>query len=121
MNDPQNLISWLKYLDVEFLDHKLCIELSKLDINNPDDQKVIIRTAIQPEYEALNETSKKAMELILVESEDQSEIDVIKVFERVGMPFQNELVDCKAFLRRIRVILFSTTCNHELTYDDDDF
>lgn len=106
MKNPQKLIAWLQYLDVEYVNDDLSEQLSKLNINDPTDQEAIIKMAILPEFITLNETSKKSMRLVLQEIDDYPESVASKVVERVGMPFTESLVDYRAFFDRIRVCLF---------------
>lgn len=106
MSNPQKIISWLKYLDVEYLDDSHCEALSSLDINKPSDQTEIIRLAMQDEVAGLNEISRASMRKILDEVEEYPESEVRLVIERVGMPFQDSLQDYKAFFRRVHDYFF---------------
>jgi hypothetical protein len=101
--NPQHLISWMKYLDIEYLDDELSEQLSPFDVNDPSDQDRIIELAIEPEFAALNDTSKKSLMQILYEVNDYPEADVRKLLARVGMPFREQLVDYKAFFDRVRL------------------
>ena len=106
MSNPQKIISWLKYLDIEYLDDASCEALSSLDINNSSDQLEVIRVAMQNEIAGLNEVSRASMKKILDEVESYPESEVKLVIERVGMPFQEPLQDYKAFFRQVRDYFF---------------
>lgn len=101
MNHSQDIISWLKYLDIEYLDDASCDALAALDINDPSDQMEIIRLAIESEFANLNDISKASMRRILDEVEGHPEHEVRLIVERVGMPFKEPLQNYKAFFRRI--------------------
>ena len=81
MSNPQKIISWLKYLDIEYLDDACCEALSSLDINSPSDQMEIIRLAMQSEIAELNEISRASMEKVLDEVENYPESEV-RLFTR---------------------------------------
>jgi hypothetical protein len=101
--NSQHLISWLKYLDIEYLSDELSWDLALLDVNSPSDQERIIALAIVPEYTALNEISKKSMMKILDEVASYPEADVKGLLARVGMPFRDELLDYRAFFEKVRI------------------
>ncbi len=102
MINSYNLISWLKYLDVNYLDDDICETLSRFNINNPLDQDEIIKLAILPEFFLLNEISKKELKQTLVELESYSDEELLKITTLVGMPFNEELADYKAFFRKVQ-------------------
>lgn len=102
MNDSEKLISWLKYLDIEYLDTASCEELSVLNINDPADQVKIINIAIRDEFNSLNNISQLSMMRILDEVNDYPESATREVMSRVGMPFNETLIDYKSFFEMIR-------------------
>lgn len=107
MNDAEKLVSWLKYLDVEYLDDALCEALAKLNINEKSDQEKIIDLAMRDEVNSLNETSRLSMMTILGEVSGYPDSAVRAVIERVGMPFEEPLLDYMAFFEVVKDQLFS--------------
>jgi hypothetical protein len=106
--DPEDIITLLMYLDIEYLDDASCDALSSLDINNPSDQMEIIRLAMHDEIMRLNEISRVSMKKILDEMESYPEAEVRRmIIERVGMPFQEPLQDYKAFFKRVYDYFFA--------------
>ena len=102
----EDLVSWLKYLDIEYLDDEISRELSKLDINDHGDQRRVIEKAIAPEFSRLNEISKESLKRILAAGTALTNSDTDSIFSRVGMPFPDELVDRQGFLREVWHTLF---------------
>lgn len=107
MSNSEKLISWLKYLDVEYLDDATCEALAKLNINNPNDVAEIVSLAMKNEVVNLNEISRKSMKNILDEVGSYPENSVRHLIERIGMPFDEPLINYKVFFSRVRELLFS--------------
>jgi len=104
--DTQKLISWLKHLDIEYLDDSAAVELSKFDINDPRQQREVIGLAIVPEFEALNEKSRDSLKNILSDCKKCTDAELESVFSRVGMPFNEQLIGRQLFLCAIWDVLF---------------
>ena len=100
-HEHEALISWLKYFDIEYLDDDLCAVLSQFDINNPTHQIEVIRIALAPKFQALNEISKASMRCILKSALTAEEDELGPVFCRIAMPFARELENRKDFLLQI--------------------
>lgn len=107
MNNSEKMISWLKYLDVEYLDDSTCEALAKLNINDVTDHDEIINLAMHDEVGSLNEISRMSMMRILDEISTYPESAVRKLIARIGMPFDEPLLDYEAFFSRVRQQLFS--------------
>ena len=107
MSNPNELISWLKYLDIEYLDDASCKALSSLDINNPSDQPEIIRIAMKNEIMELNEISLSSMKKILYELENFSDLDIESVMENVEMPFHCHLHNYRGFFKQVKEYFFN--------------
>ena len=101
----EDLISWLKYFDIEYLDDELGAELAELDINDSGDLLRAIRIAIEPEFRSLNEVSRKSMRAVLNRALAASEEELEYVFSRVGMPFKKEVQSRGKLLQSISQVL----------------
>jgi hypothetical protein len=101
------LVSWLKFLDVEYLDDATCEALANLNINEIADQVKIIDLAMRDEFNSLNETSRVSMIAILDEVSKYPDSAVRAVIERVGMPFNEPLLDYRTFFEVVKEQLFS--------------
>jgi hypothetical protein len=106
MTNAQRIVSWLKYLDVEYIEEDLCKALAELDINNPADHEQIIHLAMDEEVNQLNEISRESMKKILGEVDGYPEIEVRQVIERVGMPFHEPLIEYRKFFRSVNEHFF---------------
>lgn len=104
--DTQRLVSWLKYLDIEYLDDAVVVELSKFDINDPQQRREMIGIAIVPEFATLNEKSKESLKEILAECKNCTDVELEGVFARVGMPFKQPLIERQLFLVAVWDVLF---------------
>lgn len=91
--------------DIEYIDDEACESLAIFDINDPVDQEKIIELAIIPEFNSWNEISKNSLKQVLMEVDEYQEAEVVKLIQRIGTPFSQELVDYKAFFGRIRMHL----------------
>lgn len=100
-NQLEGLVSWLKLLDVEYLDDQLIEELSLLNINTPADRKKVIELAVLPEFNACNQTSQASMLHILKLALEAHQSEIEPFFERVGMPFSEPLVSGYDLLKEI--------------------
>jgi hypothetical protein len=99
------LISILKYIDIDYMSEEECNSIYFLDVNNTEQQKQIIRTIIVPGFKELNNTSQERLkEVLKLCLQDMESVNVI--FERVSMPFENDIEDKKAFLENIYEELF---------------
>ncbi len=100
----EGLISWLKYLDIEYLSYEEAIQLSVLDINNPEQMQETFRLAVLPEFNALNPVSKISMRSVLKEALSATEEELQPVFDRVGMPFPQPVASKQAFLKALQSV-----------------
>ena len=107
LNNPEKIISWLKYLDNEYLDDSKCVSLSELNINDAADHDRIIDIAMREEVCSLNAISRSSMLSALDEISNYPEDAVRKIIKRTGMPFNQELLDYVTFFRRVRNRLFT--------------
>ncbi|UTY57191.1 hypothetical protein [Massilia sp. erpn] len=76
MSNAQLIISWLKYIDENFLSEERYQVLSSLDINDPVEQEQIILITMQEEIRGLNKISRISMLRILDEVQDYQEAEV---------------------------------------------
>ena len=97
----EGLVSWLKFFDIDYLDNSVCNRLSELDINSPAECAEAIQLAVSPEFESLNEISRASMLQVLNGALTASDKELTPLFERVSMPFQNEILDRRQFLHSI--------------------
>lgn len=104
--DTEKLVSWLKHLDIEYLDDATAAELSRFDINDPQQQREVIAIAIAPEFAALNEKSKESLKNILMECKECTDAELGRVFSKIGMPFNEPIVERQLFLRTVWDVLF---------------
>ena len=94
----EDLISWLKYFDIEYLNDAECDRLSVLDINDKAQMREALALAVMPEFEALNPTSKKSMLAVLENALSANEQELQPVFDRVAMPFPYVIASKHEFL-----------------------
>lgn len=94
------IISILKFLDVDLMDDEKYLEVCDLDINNSDEQDLIIDKIFIPEFYNMNSKDKEyivnAFNFLLVNNHDCS-----SVFERISSPFDLSNIDQQEFLRKI--------------------
>lgn len=102
----QELVSWLKFLDVEYLDECTAVELAKYDINEKQQQLEVFEIAIKPEFDALNKISQEALKVILFDGIKLSNAELEAVFSRIAMPFSSPVTDQRAFLCLVRDYIF---------------
>ena len=100
-HEHEALISWLKYFDIEYLDDDLCAVLSQFDINNSTQQIEVIRIALVPEFQALNDITKASMRCILKSALSAKEEELGPIFFRIAMPFAREVENRNGFLSQI--------------------
>lgn len=97
----EDLVSWLKFFDIEYLDDGLCNQLSELDVNSIVERAEAIRLAVSPEFFALNEVSKTSMLRVLNSALAASDEELAQLFERISMPFQSEVTDRRQLLQSL--------------------
>ncbi|MET1081252.1 MAG: hypothetical protein ABWY06_24870 [Pseudomonas sp.] len=105
--NPEKLIAWLKYLDVEYLDDSVTDVLVNLKINDVADQEEIINLAMKEEVNSLGEDYRLSLLRILDEVTSYPENEAREIIGRIGMPFDEPLLDYKAFFSRVRKQLFA--------------
>lgn len=106
MKNCEVLMSWLKYLDVEYIDDTKWESLTKLDINDPKHWRRIIDLAMREDVANLNAISNQSMKAVLDDLEDFPEREVKKLMDRICMPFEAPMRDHIAFFRIVRQELF---------------
>ncbi|MYM27436.1 hypothetical protein GTP58_03780 [Duganella sp. CY15W] len=108
MKNCVQFMSWLKYLDVEYIDGTKWESLTKLDINDPKHWSQIIDLAMREDVASLNAISKQAMKAVLDDLEDFSEREVKDLMDRICMPFETPMHDYAAFFRIVRQEFFGS-------------
>lgn len=101
----EDLISWLKYLDVEYLSGSEADLLSVFNINDQEQRRQVFMLAVLPEFDALNDVSKKSMLAILENALKASEQELQDIFNRVSMPFTDEVLSRKLFLQSLNEVI----------------
>lgn len=99
--NPDNIISLIKFLDENFLDDNQYEETRMLNINDPEDQRVIIRKIIVPGFLSMNKITQDHLksvvsEFLYVDKEYQS------IFDSISTPFDFSEVNFKDFVKIIR-------------------
>lgn len=97
----EGIISWLKFFDFEYIEESLFNELSALNVSKQEELEKAIYLAVVPEYQALNEISKKSMLRILDLALVASEPELKPYFQRISMPFTPPLPSEQVFVKAI--------------------
>jgi hypothetical protein len=106
MKDFEKFMSWLKYLDLEYLDETTFNRLSEFDINDPNDWHNIVELAMREDATSFNPVSRVSMIALLDKLPSYPEREVRGLLERVTMPFDAPLQDYCAFFQYVRQELF---------------
>lgn len=101
----EELISWLKYLDIEYLSGSEADRLSVFDINDQKQRREVFLQAVLPEFNAMNAVSKKSMLVVLENALNASEQELQGIFSRVSMPFATEVFSRKLFLQTLKEVV----------------
>lgn len=96
-----DLFSVLKFLSVNFISGEMSNELSRYDINKLEDQDLIIKNFVLPQYCLYRKQDRDSFIRLLRASENFPEKEVREILDEVGMPFDEELHDYKSFFERI--------------------
>ncbi|UUZ47699.1 hypothetical protein LP420_31800 [Massilia sp. B-10] len=99
-------MSWLKYLDIEYLDEITFNKLSDFDINDPSDWSNIVEVAMRDEAINFNPVSRVSMIAVLDDLAGYPKSEVRRLLERVTMPFDAPLRDYISFFQYVRRELF---------------
>lgn len=99
-------MSWLKYLDIEYLDDTTLNRLSEFDINDPKDWSSIVELAMREDATSFNSVSRVSMTAVLDSLACYPEREVRRLLERVTMPFDAPLRDYLPFFQYVRQELF---------------
>lgn len=100
-SELEGIISWLKFFDFEYIDESLFHKLSALNASKPEELEEAIFLAVLPEYQALNEISKKSMLRILDLALAASQPELEPYFQRICMPFSPPLPPEYVFVKAI--------------------
>lgn len=106
MKESEKFMSWLKYLDIEYLDDATFDRLSEFDINNPGDWGNIVELAMREDATSFNSVSRVSMIAVLDNLAGYPEREVRMLLERVTMPFDAPLQDYLPFFQYVRQELF---------------
>ena len=106
MKNSEKLMSWLKYLDIEYLDEITFNRLGDFDINDANDWSNIVELAMRDEAISLNPISRVQAIAVLDDLAGYPECEVRKLLERVTMPFDAPLRDYISFFQYVRRALF---------------
>ncbi|MCS0630320.1 hypothetical protein NX786_13335 [Telluria mixta] len=105
--DSEDFMSWLKYLDIEYLNETTCNAVSDLDINDPTDWSSIIELTMREDVTSFSSAARASMIKVLDDLADYPELEVRKLIdERVAMPFDTPLRDYLPFFEHVRRVLF---------------
>lgn len=106
MKSSEEFMSWLKYLDIEYLDEITLNTLSEFDINDPSDWSNIVEVSMRDEAIRFNSVSRVSMIAVLDNLAGYPESEVHRLLERVTMPFKTPLQDYISFFQYVRRELF---------------
>jgi len=98
---PDDLMSWLKCMHIEYLDDRLYSELMQLDLNDPRQLAELIERTFLPEFVACNATSKKSLLAVLEELPSFPEASVRAMLWSAG-PLAESLKDYRSFFEVVR-------------------
>ncbi len=103
----RDLSSWLKYLDDNYISDEVADLISSFDINDENDQKKLISSAIKPEYYSMNKISKQSFDEVLSIAIEANETDLEKVFSTMSFSCAGGVIDKSQFVRNIKSVVQS--------------
>jgi len=95
----QDLRSWLKYFDDNYLTDKNAKLISQLDINVMTEQRKIIKILIRPEFQNMDQINKQNFYKIL-------EIALNSIFDSMSFGYVGEVLDKRTLLKNIKLIIY---------------
>jgi len=95
----QDLRSWLKYFDDNYLTDKNVKLISQLDINVMTEQRKIIKILIRPEFQNMDQINKQNFYKIL-------EIALNSIFDSMSFGYVGEVLDKRTLLKNIKLIIY---------------
>jgi len=95
------LTSILMFIDINYMTDEECDTIYELDINNEKNQKDIIQRLIVPGVKSEYSVTafNRAKEVLEMGIDDIKA--ATKIFNQMSFPFEDDIVDKKAFLKRI--------------------
>jgi len=101
----QDLRSWLKYLDDNYLTDENANLISQLDINILSEQRKIIEILIKPEFQEMDQTNKQNFYKILEIALNSEETKLNSVFDSMSFGYVGEVLDKVMLLKNIQSII----------------
>lgn len=101
----QDLVSWLKYFDDNYLSDEDADLISELDINDSSEQRKIIEVLIKPEFQAMDKLNKQSFYKILEIAVTADESKLNKVFELMSFGYVGEVSDKPMLINNIKSII----------------
>jgi hypothetical protein len=96
-----DLVSFLKVFDVNYASDTDCREVSGLDVNHPADVAKAVRLLLVPQLRLYSPAELRHVMKLLNERVDGAGT-ADDVVARIGLVFDGEVVDHRAFLRAVR-------------------
>jgi hypothetical protein len=104
---PQNLMVWLRYIDVNGLNDAEGRELSSVDINDEMQLNKLILNWVKPRYLEWDERNRQDMRLILEQSAHWKTKDIMAIFDQIQFPSGQKIEDPNRFLTALRAIILN--------------
>ena len=102
MITPQDMSSWLRWIDVNGLSNEDADNIATIDIDDDKDLRRLLHEWIRPNYENYNRTTRQSMISILKISEIWSARDLRVTFDGVTLPSGQEISDIDRFMAALR-------------------
>ncbi len=95
-----DIASLLKFLDEDFLDDEVYMDVCNLNLHDRDDLRELVKKVIVPGFLEMNDATQSYLRLVLLECMKR-EFDVGLVSERISSFFDFEDINFKLFIALI--------------------
>ncbi len=107
------LVSLLKVFDLDYMSDEDATTLRSLDVNNSEDVIRAVQVFLMPEWPTYPKTARDRLLNVLRKSVSDPTENFVELFDQVGLAFEDELTDRRAFMASMLTVIEGETVQDE--------